>query len=245
MTKVKNKEIYSRDEQTDLLSSLTKYQNLFLGLVLTHLDEPFERFQENKIIGSPIFDLSCDELVEQVRRKKELAAQSGDEDNQKQVEIKDKINQTILILLISIYAQAIKIAGGSVIGDDNNITFTHTMPIAIQYTLSRDENQNICEKITKLSSLTNHTAEKLNQDFLLELATSKFDQAKKLFKPVAPWAIGYAMSNNIEDNQEVTKAEFARYLTEGQKVANTVENTQERLRRKEIADLLCEIQKYN
>lgn len=231
-------------KQPDWLSLQKKHKNLLLALLLTHLDEPFECFRKNELKGSPIFDSSCDDLVESLRGQNKLTAQIGNENNPEQSEIEEQVSRTILILLISIYAEALKLVGETFVELDS-IRFTETIQLAVQYSLSRDENQTICEKIIKLSGITDGALVNSNQDFLSELAASKFNQAKELIVPDITWALNYAIAEDVKDEQDFTKANFIKCLNQGQRVANILEDSRETFRKEAFAASLDNIQKYN
>ena len=205
------------------LSFLMKYKNLLLALVLTHLDETFDYFQERELKGSPIFDLSCDELVDSLRQQKELAAQISNENNLEQAEIEEKINRTILILLMSIYADAMYFVHETGWQESGRM-FAQMIPHSIQYSLSLDENKSICEKIIKLSGLLDSTLVEPDQNFLFELANSKYREAKELCVPVAVIrTLIYTLYwFRNKQNQKITKAKFIKQFDKSEKLANRV-----------------------
>lgn len=154
------------------------FKNVFLALAFWQFGETFEYFSGNEFTGSPIFDSTCEELVESLRQpKEEPVSQSGDEYRQKDKQFDEKINKAILMLLMSVYGELTYTVEYANYEDlDMRSYHDQRVKTLLDYSLFRDENQDIREKITKLSNLLSEPPIEPNQNFLLQLAHSELKQ---------------------------------------------------------------------
>jgi transposase len=182
-------------------------KHLMLALMLTHFGEEYESFNENEFKGSPIFDSTVDELIETMRiRKEEILKQSNNEDKLSHSKSDQEINRTILILLMSVYAEIYHILW-SMYGLDFNKSFYGDAGAALEYSLFRVENQIIREKLTGLISLLDKYPTEPQKNHILEIAHLNMELAMELMDTEIVQSIFHGSGIDV-NGRIITKAEF-------------------------------------
>ena len=149
-----------------------RFKNLLVALVHASSGETFKYFDQKVFAGSALFDSSPAELVEMVEKQnKELLERFGNGELNYCPKGDEHTRRAILILLMSIYAEA-----AYILTDANSLDFGgmffHDTLMATNHVLFLEENRRIREKLAGLAGLLDQHENNVGDTDVWKIAVS-------------------------------------------------------------------------